>query len=131
MKHYCSSLLIISLVDTTSIAAVSAVHAASTSSLETGTPSERAPQLHQSARDLVTHGGMALVVVDWRGMSSTMSAGSLGSSCGGSSSGWGASSVSAALWAHQASPETRTSGGASSAGGAWSSSAATHERHDG
>ena len=52
------------LVNTTGIASVGAVHATSTSSLDTRPASEGALQLRQSTRNLVTHSSMALVVVD-------------------------------------------------------------------
>ena len=77
-----------SLVDAAGIATIGSVHAASASSLKAGPASQRTPKLHHHAADLVTHGGMALVVVNWGGVTvvTTSSAGGPG---GGSGSGGG------------------------------------------
>ena len=86
------------LVDTTGIAAISAMHAASASSLETGPPGQTSPQLHESPRHLVSHSCVTLVVVDWSGSGMSVAAGSTGSlGCGSSGSGssWRPGSVGA------------------------------------
>lgn len=55
------------LIANTTVTAISAMHAACASSLQARPTRQRAPELQQCARDLVAHGGMALLVVDARG----------------------------------------------------------------
>jgi len=83
-------------VDTAGVATVSAVHAASSSSLETWPASQRTPQLHHHSADLVTHGSMALVVVDW-GRSSSVTVATTSCASGPGSRGSGDGSRGCAL----------------------------------
>jgi hypothetical protein len=77
-----------SLVDMASVAAIGSMHTASTSSLETRPAGQGAPKLHHHTADLITHGSVALVVVDWRG-AAVVAAGSAGGPSGGGSGGSG------------------------------------------
>jgi len=132
-------------VDTAGVATVSTVHAASTSSLqmlvkyvssrptiaylETWPASQRTPQLHHHPADFVTHGSMALVVVDWGRSSSVTMATTSCASCPGSRGG-GDGSRGCALGACLASTQQAgLQGRASTCSGARSGAAG--ERHDG
>jgi hypothetical protein len=55
----------IRLIDTVRATSISTVHAAGTSSLETRAASHGTSELHKSARDLVTDGNTAALVVYW------------------------------------------------------------------
>ena len=131
-----------------SSAAISAMHAASASSLhqmlaytlssygsfvtdlQSGTASQRSPQLHESTGDLVSHGGMALVHGSGGTNMAVVPGGPRGSS---SSSGCRRSSVgtSSTLGTQKPRLEARASSGAGSTGSAGSSarSGAAHKRH--
>jgi hypothetical protein len=126
------------LVDVARTAAISAMHAARASSLETGLARQASPQLHQRTRHLVAHGGVALVVVYRRSGSVAMvrasGADSLGR-CGSGGSGCGRPARSGsvgALGAEQTGLEAGTCCGARSACGVGSDGAlvAGHEGHD-
>jgi hypothetical protein len=59
------------LVNAAGVATVGAMHAAGTSSLDARPTGQCALELSESARDLVAHSGMALVVVDGTSRSAT------------------------------------------------------------
>jgi hypothetical protein len=108
------------------------MHATGTRSLETGPASQGAPKLHHHTADLVAHGGMALVVVNWRSTAvSTMytvsTVGTSGSGGGGGCGSCGCTLSVCPAATHQTGPERWAGGSACSAGSA--GSVAACERH--
>ena len=112
----------------TSVASIGSMHTTGTSSLETGPASQGATELHHHAANLVTHGGMALVVMNW-GSTAVGTGGASGSSSRSrcSSSGCRCTLSVCPAATHQTGLERWAGGSACGAGGA--GSVAACERH--
>ena len=77
------------LVDSVATTAISAMHAASASSLDTWSMGQRTLQLHHGTRDLVTDGSLSSLVVDWSGgVMSVVSGGVVVATSSGGGTGW-------------------------------------------